>query len=243
MVMLLLMTSLAFCQVLSHSEDDPPPSVMDTLDFKEELLNVRGEMYSYSFLPVIIQQLTKEVRQLRAEAAENTKLLAAIQDKMSGNHGEMEARFNLIRDEVRLISQHKLTWANSSYAGGRLVSDYLVDGVYRMTHDEGGMNPIQHTDDAKQGPNNMVMIDLGATFKIHTVKLWKRTHTCCDQRNVGLQIYADDTLIGSTYDVRYLYTIPVTGGRDVYGNKIYVKRPLASTVNFLEIQVFGTGPF
>merc|ERR1719285_765589 len=103
------------------------------------------------------------------------------------------------------------------------------------------MNPIQHTDDKLKGRNNMVMIDLGALFKIHTVKLWKRTNTCCDARNIGLLIYADDTLIGATSEAPHLYNLLVKG--NVYASKIYVKQPSAKTVNFLEIQVFGTGPF
>jgi len=146
---------------------------------------------------------------------------------------------DVVRSEVRLISQQKLTWQNSTQ--GRHYPDFAVDGVYRMANDEGGMNPIQHTDDNYIGQNNMVMIDLGALFKIHTVKLWKRTSSCCDHRNVGLMIYADDILIGATVEARYLYNLPVKG--DVYASKIYVKQPLAKTVNFLEIQVFGSGPF
>merc|ERR1719173_234377 len=84
----------------------------------------------------------------------------------------LKNRIDVMRSEERLISQQKLTWHNSTQ-GSRSFSDYAVDGVYRMTHDEGGMNPIQHTDDKLKGRNNMVMIDLGALFKIHTVKLWK----------------------------------------------------------------------
>jgi len=144
-----------------------------------------------------------------------------------------------MRSEVRLISQQKLTWHNST--SGRRFSDFAVDGVYRMANDENGLNPIQHTDDDKQNPNNMVMINLGALFKIHTVKLWTRPSGCCQQRNIGLLIYADDTLLGATSESRYLYNLPVHG--DVYAKKIYVKNPRKETVNFLEIQVFGTGPF
>ena len=102
------------------------------------------------------------------------------------------------------------------------------------------MNPLQHTDDDKK-PNNMVIINLGALFKIHTVKLWKRPSSCCDHRNIGLLIYADHTLIGTTSEAPYLYNLPVEG--NVYAQKIYVKNPQAKALNFLEIQVFGTGPF
>jgi len=152
----------------------------------------------------------------------------------------LKNRIDVMRSEVRLISQQKLTWQNSTQ-GGRNYPDFAVDGVYRMAHDEEGMNPITHTDDNQLGQNNMVRIDLGALFKIHTVKLWKRTNTCCDQRNVGLMIYADDILIGATHEAPYLYNLRVKG--DVYASKIYVKQPRAETVHFLEIQVFGTGPF
>jgi hypothetical protein len=54
-------------------------------------------------------------------------------------------------------------------------------------------------------------------------------------------IYADDTLIGKTSDVKFLYNILVED--EVYASRIYVKQPVARTVNFLEIQVFGTGPY
>jgi len=161
-------------------------------------------------------------------------------EKALGQLDGLKNRIDVMRSEVRLISQQKLTWQNSTQ-NGRHFSDFAVDGVYRMENDDVGMNPITHTDDNYRGENNMVIIDLGALFKIHTVKLWKRGNTCCDGRNVGLLIYADDTLIGATSDAPFLYNLPVNG--DVYATKIYVKQPNAMSVNFLEIQVFGTGPF
>jgi len=159
-------------------------------------------------------------------------------EKALGQLDGLKNRIDVMRSEVRLISQQKLTWQNTTL-DGRYFSDFAVDGVYRMENDDSGMNPIQHTKGGEE--NNMVIIDLGALFKIHTVKLWKRGNTCCDDRNIGLLIYADDTLIGATSDAPFLYNLPVNG--DVYATKIYVKQPNAMSVNFLEIQVFGTGPF
>jgi len=168
--------------------------------------------------------------------SEQGKMLKKVLEQLDG----LENRIDVMRSEVRLISQQKLTWQNSTHAN-RLFSDFAVDGVYLMQNDDSGTNPISHTKDSKVGANNMIMIDLGALFKIHTVKLWKRVNTCCDHRQIGLLIYADDTLIGATSDAPYLYNLRVSG--NVYGSKIYVKQPKAETVNFLEIQVFGTGPF
>jgi len=201
----------------------------------------------------VVRDLAQEVRGIKELVTHQGKMLKKVLDHLDGftEQGQMlkmtldqldglENIIDVMRSEVRLISQQKLTWQNST-RGERHFSDYAVDGVYLMQHDEAGTNPMSHTDSSKIGANNMIMIDLGALFKIHTVKLWKRVSTCCDDRNIGLMIYADDTLIGATPDARFLYNLRVSD--NVYGSKIYVKQPLAKTVNFLEIQVFGTGPF
>jgi len=186
-----------------------------------------------------IEEMKSDLKKALDQLAELDGMKSDLKNGLQQLDG-LKNRIDVMRSEVRLISQQKLTWQNTT-AGGRSYPDFAVDGVYRMTNDEAGMNPVQHTDDHHKGQNNMVMIDLGALFKIHTVKLWKRTSSCCDHRNIGLMIYADDILIGATAEAPYLYNLPVKG--DVYASKIYVKQPMAKTVNFLEIQVFGTGPF
>jgi hypothetical protein len=184
----------------------------------------------------VVRDLVNEVRGYKELVSEQGEMLKKALDQLDG----LKNRIDVMRSEVRLISQQKLTWHNSTL-GGRHYSDFAVDGVYRMQNDDNGMNPIQHTDDQSKGPNNMIVVDLGALFKIHTVKLWKRVGTCCDVRNVGLLIYADDTLIGATSEAPYLQNLPVSG--DVYASKIYVKQAKTMDLNLLEIQVFGTGPF
>jgi len=215
--------------------------VKEVKDYKE-LVSEQGKKIANE-----MEVMKSDVRELVSEQGKK------IADKMEGMKTDLEKvvdqlhglknTIDIMRSEVRLISQQKLTWQNSTHGAG-WYSDFAVDGVYRMTNDEAGINPIQHTDDSDQSklkPNNMVMINLGALFKIHTVKLWKRTSGCCDHRNIGLLIYADDTLIGATSEARKLYNLSVHG--DVYAKKIYVKNPRAEAVQFLEIQVFGTGPF
>ena len=241
----------------SRRDDRQPPGTPTISDLelklREETLSLREEMYSMmgsdsrNTLSWVVRDLVQEVRGYKQLVSEQstkhaeelgeikTELKLAL-EKLDG----LKSTVDVMRSEVRLISQQKLTWQNST-GWGRHFADFLVDGVYRMAYDESGMNPIQHTDDDQVGPNMMVMIDLGALFKIHTVKLWKRTSTCCDNRFPGLLIYADDTLLGVTSGVKYLYDIPVRG--EVYANKIYVKQPARMTMNFLEIQVWGTGPF
>lgn len=188
----------------------------------------------------VVRDLVKEVKGYKDLVSEQGKMIAAEMEGLKSDLKKALNQLDVMRSEVRLISQQKLTWQNSTHAG-RYFSDFAVDGVYRMSNDDGGINPISHTDDNHIGPNNMVIIDLGALFKIHTVKLWKRINPCCDRRNIGLLIYADDTLIGATSAAPYLDNLRVNG--DVYASKIYVKQPKSDTVNFLEIQVFGTGPF
>jgi len=190
----------------------------------------------YPTLSWVVRDLVQEVRGYKQLLTQQGEMLEKALDQLDG----LENRIDVMRSEVRLISQQKLTWQNSTH-GNRHFSDFAVDGVYLMQNDDSGTNPITHTEDSKVGPNNIIMIDLGALFKIHTVKLWKRINPCCDDRLIGLLIYADDTLIGATSDAPYLYNLRVSD--NVYGSKIYVKQPQAKYSNFLEIQVFGTGPF
>merc|ERR1719427_1233484 len=95
----------------------------------------------------------------------------------------LNKRFDVVRSEVRLISQHKLTWQNTTYS--YTTADFLVDGVYTNSKDE-RINPIQHT---KPGVNQVVSIDLGGFFKIQTVKIWNRLQL--QERGSGLVVYAD----------------------------------------------------
>ena len=46
----------------------------------------------------------------------------------------LKKTIDIMRSEVRLISQQKLTWQNSTH-NGRHFSDFAVDGVYRMAED------------------------------------------------------------------------------------------------------------
>jgi len=212
--------------------------VKEVKDYKE-LVSEQGKKIANEMevMKSDVRELVSEQGKKIADEMEGMKTdLGNVLDQLHG----LKKTIDIMRSEVRLISQQKLTWHNSTQSG-RYFSDFAVDGVYRIANDENGLNPIQHTDDGKKNPNNMVMINLGALFKIHTVKLWTRPNGCCQHRNIGLLIYADDTLLGATSESRYLYNLPVHG--DVYAKKIYVKNPRKETVNFLEIQVFGTGPF
>ena len=58
---------------------------------------------------------------------------------------------------------------------------------------------------------------------------------------MGVLIYADDQLIGSIHDDQRLYTFRANEG--VYGRKVYLKQSLDQYMNFIEIQVFGCGPY
>lgn len=140
----------------------------------------------------------------------------------------------MVRSEVRLISQHKLTWQNTTKS--QRPADFLVDGVYTRSTDE-TINPIQHNG---VGTNQIVSIDLGGYFKIHTVKIWNRL-AGFQERGSGLVVNADQTIIGVTSGSRDMYS--VVAGSEVYARKITVRQPTQVHINLREVQVFGSGPY
>lgn len=151
----------------------------------------------------------------------------------------LDGKIDVMRSEVRLISQYKLTWQNSTWED-TYHADFVVDGVYTLSGDFGGINPGQHPGRGMTAKNNMVIIDLGGIFSVHTVKLWNRIEAN-QSYALGVLIYVEDELIGSIVDEQRLYN--VRAHNIVYGRKVYVKQSLAKYLNFIEIQVFGTGPY
>ena len=152
---------------------------------------------------------------------------------------KVDSKIEVMRSEVRLISQQKLTWQNSTF-DDKLFSEYAVDGVYSLSGDLFGVNPIQHPVSGHGQRNFMLIIDLGGLFKIHTVKLWNRIDSGQDN-NLGVFIYADEDLLGGIAESKPLYNFQAID--QVYARKIYVKQSLAKNMNFREVQVFGSGPF
>jgi hypothetical protein len=239
----------------SYETDKPGSAVMSDDDLIEDVIKAAMKPVKRQLRKVLgaLDDMKSEVRLLSQQKLtlqsalddmrSEVKLISQQKLTLQNNTRDLKkviGALDVMRSEVRLISQQKLTWQNSTREG-KYPSDFAVDGVYRAEEDDLGMNPISHTEDARKGPNQMVIIDLGALFKIHTVKLWKRHISCCDHRNVGLQIYADGTKIGQTTSAPHLNNLPVKG--TVYGSKIYVKQPRSISINFLEIQVFGAGPY
>jgi len=165
-----------------------------------------------------------------------------IEETLIGNMGEMDSvvksvgsKIDVWRSEVRLISHHKQTWQNSTH--GRLFSDFVVDGVYTLSDDYAGANPIQHVND--RNVNTMIIIDLGGLFQIHLIKVWNRMD-CCQDR-LGVLIYADDELVGNIHVAQVQYNFYVK--EYVFARKIYFKQVSETYMNYLEIQVFGNGPY
>ena len=150
---------------------------------------------------------------------------------------KVDTKIKVWRSEVRLISQQKLTWQNSTFAE-KLFSEYAVDGVYTGSGDLWGLNPIQHMGGNKR--NYMLIVDLGGLFKVHTVKVWNRVD-CCQSQSLGVMVYADEEFLGGLNDEKLLYTF--RAGEDVYARKIYLKQSIPNWMNLREVQVFGTGPF
>ena len=232
---------------------------------REEALNLREEMYSLfgdkqsSLLLFQVIDLIKEVKDLQGVVQKQGERIEGMESKlveklenletMGGEQREkmtevgslvttVDNKIETMRSEVRLISQHKLTWQNSTWQN-RLFSDYVVDGVYTLSGDWNGLNPIQHPVSSHNQRNFMLIIDLGGLFKIHTVKLWSRLQD--QSKNLGVFLYADEELLGGIAEEKSLYNFLVNDG--IYGRKIYLKQSLAKHMNFREVQVFGSGPF
>jgi len=163
--------------------------------------------------------------------------LAAEVGKVESKVTKVDRKIEVSRSEVRLVSQQKLTWQNSTY-GEKLFSEYAVDGVYTASGDLFGLNPIQHM--GGNHKNFMLIINLGGLFKIHTVKVWNRID-CCQTQSVGVYVYADDELLGGLNEAKLLYNFRA---RDkVYARNIYLKQSINCWMNLREVQVFGTGPY
>ena len=187
------------------------------------------------------EKLVETITELGSSLVEK---MEEVESKLAGDIGELDSKVAKVdtkikvwRSEVRLISQQKLTWQNSTYAE-KLFSEYAVDGVYTGSGDLWGLNPIQH-----MGGNNrnyMLIVDLGGLFKIHTVKVWNRVD-CCQSQSLGVVVYAGDELLGSLNEQKLLFNFPA--GDDVYARKIYLKQSIPNWMNLREVQVFGTGPF
>jgi len=196
--------------------------------------------------------LAKNFKKMESNVAEKFKdmesKLDGMESSINGNIVEVEAKVQKVdskievaRSEVRLISQQKLTWQNSTWPGGKLISDYAVDGVYTLSKDMYGVNPIQAP--ANQKKNNMLIIDLGGLFKIHTVKVWNRADMTKGNKdhNLGLKIYADKDLLGTVKDYKLLYNFRTEN--HVFARKVYLKKTTTGYMRLREVQVFGTGPY
>ena len=232
---------------------------------REESLSLREEMYSIfgndrsGLLLLQVIDLIKEVKEMQGQIIGQAEKIESIESKLVESMESLErmgesqgvkmteveslvtavnSKVETMRSEVRLISQQKLTWQNSTW-NDRLFSEYTVDGVYTLSTDWNALNPISHPHGSAQR-NNVIIIDLGGLFKIRTVKVWSRLD-CCLSHNVGVFIYADDELIGGIAEEKPLYNFDVN--QHVYARKIYVKQPLAKNLNFREIQVYGSGPY
>jgi len=171
---------------------------------------------------------------------ENTEArLVENMDYMESKITKVGSKIEVMRSEIRLISQQKLTWQNDTYPmdDPKLLSEYAVDGVYTASKDEWNLNPIVHSGTNKR--TNMLIIDLGGLFKIHTVKVWQRVDS--HDQSIGVLIYADEELIGAITEFKYIQNFKAN--HHVYARKIYLKNSIASWITLREVQVFGSGPY
>ena len=192
----------------------------------------------------MIRELINEVREYKAEVVQQDKVVEQLKsdlttalyklDEVKENQVILKKGYDVVRSEVRLISLHKLCWQNTT--ASYETADFLVDGVYTRTTDE-TLNPIQHNG---EGVNQIVSIDLGGFFKIHTVKIWNRL-ACCQERGSGLIVSADKVIIGVTSGSRDLYSI--VAQNEVYARMITIRQPTEIHINLREVQVFGAGPY
>jgi len=187
----------------------------------------------------LAQNIVDTIEEVESRLAQN---IEDMESNVIGNIGEIDSKVRNVdskievwRSEVRLISQQKLTWQNDTHSNH--FSDFAVDGVYTLDKRQNGVNPISHLYGSKV--NHMLIIDLGGFFKIHSVKIWNRPDCCQD--GVGVLIYADEELIGNIYEAKRLYNFYAKD--KVYARKIYLKQGLPRDSNYLEVQVYGTGPY
>ena len=162
---------------------------------REESLSLREEMYSLlgsdrsGLLLLQVIDLIKEVKEMQEQIIGQAEKIESIESKLVESMESLErmgesqgvkmseveslvtavnGKVETMRSEVRLISQQKLTWQNSTW-NDRLFSEYTVDGVYTLGTDWNALNPISHPHGSPQR-NNVLIIDLGGLFKIRTVK-------------------------------------------------------------------------
>jgi len=249
LVLLLCLASLS----ISHDEEKGIAELIK--DFKEETLNLRKEVQdilrgSERSLSWMVKELIEEVREYKEEVKQQNKVIMLLKSDMAAvlqkldeagkgldevREGQLvqRKRFDLVRSEVRLISQHKLTWQNTT--SDYRTADFLVDGVYTRSKDE-TINPIQHNE---RGVNQVISIDLGGFFKIHTVKIWNRLAS--QHRGSCLIVSADKTIIGVTSGSRDIYS--VVAGDKIYARTVTIRQPNEIHINLREVQVFGSGPY
>lgn len=211
------------------------------------LLAVQSEKFEH-----LESDLLEEIGEIKSKLGEKNELIEKIEDmetRLVENMDDMESKITkvgskieVMRSEVRLISQQKLTWQNDTWpmADPKCLSEYAVDGVYTASSDEWSSNPIVHS--GTNHKTNMLIIDLGGLFKIHTVKVWQRVRTdCCREQSMGVLIYADEELIGAITEFKYLQNFKAH--RKVYARKIYLKNSITNHITLREVQVFGSGPY
>ena len=175
MVFQILLLSLLLNVLCAQLDSSPDPasgmSKSDVVALKDKLredsLNSKEEIYSLigvdptSLLLLQMINLIKEVKEMkglvRAQGEQITDMESQLSEKMTEMEkgiGSMitkvDKKVEVMRSEVRLISQQKLTWQNSTWQD-RLFSEYAVDGVYTLSNDWNGLNPIQH-------PNEVMML-------------------------------------------------------------------------------------
>ena len=187
--------------------------------------------------------LANEMGDLRAVlAVKMGDLRAGLAGKMTdltGDVGRIQGQLTAMRDEVRLISQQKLTWQNHTYSD-MYHSDFAVDGIYNLVDDIDGHNPSSITGANMNQPNTMLILDLGATFKIHSVRIWNRRDGG-KAYMPGVYVYAGNTLLGAITEVKLRYIFETHG--DVYTRKVIFNQSRATYLSFIEVQVFGSGPY
>ena len=246
-----LLTSINGSDIMKPPEDTnlsklSPYFREEMLSLKEEMYSLFSEGEGTGILALQVLELVREVgdsvkrlegriEDLSGKQQEIVSSFNSLSQGMSSNFeglteqtGLMEEKvekvgkkIDVIRSEVRLISQHKLTWQNTTW-DDVYHSDFAVDGVYTKvaTHGGSSSNPMQKSG---QSPikGNILLIDLGGFFKIHTIKLWNRLDSN-DRFADGVLIYVDEQLVGSVHDVQKLYNFRVNP--EVYGKKVYFTR-------------------
>ena len=223
---------------------EPPPYREDSGAMVLTLTQLVMEMRWVREMLQDMAGLMEEIQEIRHRMEGQEEKLGDLGNGIEQSNvkiGHVNKMLDLMRSDVRLISQHKLTWMNSSY-DGKYLPDFVVDGVYLNSEDYHGSNPTAHVAAADQTKrNNMLILDLGSIYKIHTIKVWNRMDGL--GYNQGIMVYVDKNVVGSLVEPKRLNNIYVSPQMHVYGQKVILKQPRASRIMFLEIQVYGTGPY